>query len=544
METYKQSVKEYARRTLWVHAVDSLTVHRRETRVLRESLIRRMWDYAFEDFLLKFKAVSTVDERILQSWCDFADATYGDRRPQDLRIAYLCGPEPENDLTILKELGVLTENVWAFEAKTEIYRSALERAKKAFPSLKIFPGSIDDFLELNSTPFDIIYLDFTAPLFSRAAKPYASLHAVFDRQALSELSALIVTTSEPDPSDEAIDFLTSYHYSQAWVEQGLFKEPLPEETTAEFGSGPILHPLDRDEFRWKVRDNFPEAYSAFVTQYPNVYASLVQPGMRVILNKSARKHLFAGDTAFAEQEKQLRDLSWMLSNSSETDEETDAAVATGFGGDFHMAREHYSLWHFLEEAQSQDTELTRAWMGEYLQPNPRINRLMGAKLAYQLRAAADGYPAVLSKQLLQSIRAIVATLPEKDGKQYFCNTPLPHLWLELALNQLGFPHHQNVERHLRFRYQAKTRPMIVDSFIFDRCRALYDWLPLVELQGEDFMHLERQMLARSCLNAIALQGYYINPRQYWAALLCCLGERRWSRTASLMRRRDIASEEL
>ncbi|MCD6184208.1 MAG: hypothetical protein J7K84_00230 [Deltaproteobacteria bacterium] len=38
------------------------------------------------------------------------------KKPENLKVAYLSGPNPENDLRVFCEAGILPENIWAFES--------------------------------------------------------------------------------------------------------------------------------------------------------------------------------------------------------------------------------------------------------------------------------------------------------------------------------------------------------------------------------------------------------------------------------------------
>jgi len=151
-QSYKNIVKDKARRNLWERAVSVLTTNRSKARVLEESFARKLWDYCFDDYLLKYGVVERSNKHFLESWCSFARNVYNSRTPGDLRVAYLSGPEPENDLQTLLDLGVRIENVWAVEVEGSIYREALENASRQFPTLKLFYGSLLSLLEVNPTP--------------------------------------------------------------------------------------------------------------------------------------------------------------------------------------------------------------------------------------------------------------------------------------------------------------------------------------------------------------------------------------------------------
>jgi hypothetical protein len=90
----------------------------------------------------------------------------GQRSASELHVAYLCGPEPENDLRVLAQHGVRIENVWAVDEDASAHDAALRSARAAFPALKIYRGSFNSFGRIVRERFDIVYLDFTAPIVS------------------------------------------------------------------------------------------------------------------------------------------------------------------------------------------------------------------------------------------------------------------------------------------------------------------------------------------------------------------------------------------
>lgn len=222
--SYRQSVKETSRIQLWTNAVHRLTTGRAETRIISEGYMRNLWEYSKAKVLRPYTKTQDLDDGICDQWCAFANSSYGKLEASDLRIAYLSGPEPENDLSVLLSLGVQIWNVWAFEQDSNIYDSALEKARALHPPLKIYPGKIEDFVATSHIRFDIVYLDFTGPLFSASSKPFRSLHGILEKHGLSPLSVLIVNTAEPEPTEDSVNLLSSYFQHQLWVEGSVYGE--------------------------------------------------------------------------------------------------------------------------------------------------------------------------------------------------------------------------------------------------------------------------------------------------------------------------------
>ncbi len=287
MFTYTQDIKEKSRIQIWTKAIKKLTVYREKQRILKTNYIRNLWDYAFDEIL----PTKNPDDKFIESWINFSNNLYGIKHPEQLKIAYFCGPEPENDLEIMIKLGVQIENVWAIESNKKTYLSALKRAKAKYPILKIFNGAISDLIKITTFKFDIIYLDFTAPLFSKESKPLLTINSIFESNSFADLGVLIVNSSLPDKTDENIDFLSSYFRSHSFLEGSIYTGNIKD---SRFFEGADCHgyvsrieienyELDDDEkiFEDLIELNFESAYSAFSTHYPTIVASYIQPMLRV-----------------------------------------------------------------------------------------------------------------------------------------------------------------------------------------------------------------------------------------------------------------------
>lgn len=125
------------------------------------------------------------------------------------------------------------------------------------------------------------------------------------------------------------------------------------------------------------------------------------------------------------------------------------------------------------------------------------------------------------------------------GLRCFCDVPMKHLWLELILNQFGYPYHTNVGNHKRYSYRAKTRRMCIDIFTLDKCRALYDWIPMLEYFIHDMQDVNRQMITRMCIDAIKKQLLYIVYESYLGAALVGVNEFDWSKNKELPNRVEL-----
>ena len=58
----------------------------------------------------------------------------GVKRPEELSVCYLSGPEPENDFAEFVSMGIKPQNMWAFECERNTY---LQRLTKKILTLRI-----------------------------------------------------------------------------------------------------------------------------------------------------------------------------------------------------------------------------------------------------------------------------------------------------------------------------------------------------------------------------------------------------------------------
>lgn len=542
MVTYTQDVKENSRVEIWTKAIRKLTVERDKQRILKPNYIRRLWDYAFDEII----PYESPDEEFIESWTNFSNNLYESKLPQQLKIAYFCGPEPENDLEIMLDLGVQVENVWAIESDKSMYSSALLSAQEKYPSLKIFKGVISELMKVISFKFDIIYLDFTAPLFSKASKPILTINSVFESHSLSDLGILVVNSSLPDKTDENIALLSDYFRSHAFLEKAIYSGDSKDANFVEgadcygyIGKGEVdENELDEEDliFEDLIESNFEAAYGAFSTHYPTIAASYIQPMLRVGSSSALKQMFLKMDDQ--KIKSNLRKMVTISDYDTVDDFESDDTLDIFSGGDVYESHEDFPIWNFILRLKDSKTKLGKYWYQQFTTKKGALSYLDSIQLYDLLRSAQYFYKDTLSEDLSKSIAEIIAALPDKNGG-VFCDVPMPHLWIELALNHLGNAHHANTDAHWRAKYQAKSREMYLDLFVFDNCRPLYDWLPMLNLYGKDMASIERQVIVRACMDAITKQNHYSSFYSYYGANLIGVGTKRWSDFGELKERYNL-----
>jgi len=539
-------VKEHSRELLWGHAVRALTLGRDSARLLRTEDFLQAWEYC--DAELRRAGRQKLDTSHLIDWLAFANSRYGRRDAAALRVAYLCGPEPENDLRVLTRLGVRVENVWAIEENASAHEAALQQARQTYPALKIFHGSFDSFVRVVRDRFDVIYLDFTAPLTSSRGTPYSTLHTVFDEQVLAEFGVLVVNVAEPTQNEREEAFLADYFAKQPFVESDAM-------AYGEAGDTPWYAEIapddwtDRNELLNAIRERYGLFYSAFCTQYPSLYANRVQPTLRLLRVAHARRGIFTENTeVYGSAVSAATDVSALL-RMVRGEEPAQRGDGFGPGMDMLLSSEKYPLWWFLQNVRDRapgDSQ-ARRWLAEYQKQLPGIegssykpSRENAVQLNDLLWTLAEGYFPLAARPLMQSAFRSLRMLAGVDDS-LFCDTPMLHLLTQLAVNQMGSPHHPVLGQHLRVTYTAKSTPMYLDVHVLDQCRPMYDALPGVSLYPEHFGQIERQMITRIGMSRIAGETHGVVPDLYWgSALADRYGDTHpWARPSAPSRRLNL-----
>ena len=492
MYTYKQEIKEEARELIWKHAIRSLTENRNRNLVIGENYVRDVWDYLlykceYTKNVFKNKACDIAQ---LNNWINFSRSTYGIKAPEELKIVYLCGPEPENDLEVMLKQGIRIENVWAIESEEKSYKQAIESVRNRYHNLKIFHGNISDFFDVYSQVFDIIYLDFISPIFSDKGTPYNVMHKIFDKNILNELGIIITNYPVPEYTDNNGELLSDFFYDLKHLPSEVIGQKDDDgNISCFFTDSAYCYGYSENDFKKIIKENYVGAYSAFCSFYPVYYAGIIAPRYRVSNKKATFNMLYASDkAAYSCIDNGLYD-KW-----------------SGFG-DCQCPE-----MGFIERLK-QSSFSTKMWTSGYgnKESEKRYTRYESAKIAaalinYEYYNMKD----IVAQEMCASINRTYKAIEFYEKSRLFCDILLPSDLIEVVINQIGIPYHVNYNNHKRFEYTAKQRTMFVDIFTFDKCRSFYDWMPLVELYGENIANLEGQLLFKACLDALGKQ-YSFTP---------------------------------
>jgi hypothetical protein len=209
-ETYNQPEKQMARREALGHAITTLTVNRGSACCVRQDYVRAVREQIIARGEPDASVARRLDDVTLNSWEALHKSQVGAKCPEDLMVCYLCGPEPGNDFEEFVRLGVLPQNIWAFESDKATYETAIGAVCRSnFPYLKIHKGAIDQFLEYTPKKFDVIYLDACAALPSEGQGTLRTLATLFRHHRLASPGVLITNFAAPDLNNAKLACLGS-----------------------------------------------------------------------------------------------------------------------------------------------------------------------------------------------------------------------------------------------------------------------------------------------------------------------------------------------
>lgn len=527
MTTYKQPEKEKSRELIWNHAVESLTSLRDNNRILNTFYMQNLWCYCQKQLNVEF------DEEIFGNWKDYAEICYGKKTPKELKVAFFCGNEPENDVYHLLRLGVRIENIYAFECDKNAFNKAVKSLHNTYPLLKIYRGKIEDYAELQNTKFDIVYLDFTGSLL----KEYKVVAKILDLNTLTDMSILAINTTYPDKTEENVHCLANFFYNDIFFESSVLS--CSEESDIFFTRIEGCEVMDInsiEEMEKYVDENFYSAYSAFqsalILDYGNRYKPYYEVFRKTLLsNRLIKGRELENLDTFMNKYGLLLELEYMEAGQR-------LSSSQFFKDDFIEKKENANRVSRFDAIRIAEVFLETPYHHSY----PNYSKILAWSKGGEIgeMPSVDIVDVNFKDILTDEVKAVIDNLEKWFlGQRCFCDVPMKHLWLELIINQFGYPYHTNVGNHKRYSYRAKTRRMCVDIFTLDKCRALYDWIPMLEYFIHDMQDVNRQMITRMCIDAIKKQLLYIVYESYLGAALVGVNEFDWSKNKELPNRVEL-----
>lgn len=439
--TYTQPQKNRAREELLTHAVAILTEKRSLAPCVRMSYVRDLKRHFInEEGTSNYIESSRIDNRYICEWEKMHRSTVGQKRPEDLKVCYLSGPEPMNDFKVLVGLGIRPQNIWAFESSNQQFSEALAQCCGAgFDQPKLIKMKIEKFLESVPVSFDIVYLDFCSSFIS-SRMSLRCVADVFRFHRLTSPGVLITNFCEAD--EERIR-----DYTEIFARYELAKQ-ISRNRANKLGEDGYSKYIHAAISNLEKNANFDSYYSGFITDFICNMASVIIPAQRTA---DPALISFLTDCPIDDCRKTAENV---------TDADSDTLL-------------RFFLWHsshFQNSPLNCNNDISQELYKD-LKGNCKHTALYGLQCCNALRTGLIPY------------RNEMDEIANKFSNTYrFLDKPCKSLYLDFAMRQLSYPMHSNPLSSIRLSYIAKSKRMFADAIVFDECRYVYDWFPAA-MQG-------------------------------------------------------------
>ena len=483
MTTYRQPIKDAVRKRMLGGAVRLLSTDRSSASIVRLEELRPSVEW-FAELVAETRPMDDFREEIereLAEWSRFHQTQIGDRTPDSLKVLYLCGPEPLNDLEVLREVGINSHNVWAVTGSDEDHSKAVAEASRNRIPLKIHQGSLAEFFDQFNESFDIIYVDACGPFCGGKSKTLDPIVNIFQRERLRSPGVLITNFCQPPadgPARERFLDLISAYFAPRYRDLPRFAH--------RDGPDPVVSAYEPDRLRGFAAGRLDEFYSEFITRFIVDLAMNIIPTWRAL------------------------SMGALCRNYLPTQAQTRSACDTV---EFAFSPGSHPLVAFFRQLEQ--------W-----QPNDHILNLLAKPKSKQKRKMSEllEVSSVLSRVvgdrsplLNYKMQEVVRTSWFDYDERGTCDIPLPNLTINSLLGIYGRPWFANTRCCDRVTYQAKTQPMYCDLFALDQCRSFFDWFPVLEAVPSRFQSVPFQIVARCILDRLGRDNFTTDTHPFHGA---------------------------
>ncbi len=474
--TYKQETKNIVRHTVIRRAVEMLTAERSQSCCVRRSYVRDLYDY-FNDLAESHEQeeANKIDISYIQEWETMHANNLGVKRPEELSVCYLAGPEPENDFSEFVSLGIKPQNIWAFECERNTYLQALTSIDSTnFMQPKLIKTSIERFFESSPKTFDIVYIDACASLISdqHALRCIASM---FKYHRLSSPGVLISNFANLDETSttektQYIDIISRYNFIRDNRNACLLNS-----------QGKIVFNDGYELIKKRVEENLEESYGDFVSAMICNTASITIPIVRFC--NSIYLQSLSNTMPIPIGSLQFQDVNTIKDNTLYKYLAMNCLLkqtSAGFEGNSKVDK----------------------LINEITAPNGGYDLLQSFKKLHDIR--------VNGSDISPDLKDTLAFFDKEQSMYQFLDKPNRLLFFDSVINQLSHPMHYVSDKALRLTYVAKRKRMFTDLMLFDECRYLYDWLPAIHQIPNAFSNPSWQYTFRFALDGLIKQRMNYN----------------------------------
>ncbi len=503
--TYKQEIKKNSREKLIKHAITSLTGKRMDSYLVTKKHLENITEHfnsrlfcTHEWHNLDIENKSLYNRQYSEGkakWMEFYDTICKPKSANELKVLYLSGPEPYNDIDVLCNNGILLENIWAIESDKSIYSKAIQSLIQSGVQIKIHRGNLAEFFELTNHEFDIIYYDACSPLLSPQQSPLETLKQIFLNKRLSGLSALITNFAEPKNDCEWETVLAS------WFCTKYFEKPeIESKCTVDF----YFQAYHIPEYSQFIGLHLDDYYDKFITYFIPTLASEIIPIWQLTSINSIQSNYFLNESLLHQELKVIRDFKGKNVTTKNLATEVQHYL---------LAIDAYPLLNWariIRERLPQDHILNRFLDSKRKKTTIEEAIYIGSLLKC-FEDAQTGLKTFIYNICGNKLKETLTKLDFFDRQMNIaCDIPMKNLFIELLIGLYGHPYIAHTGKNLSLKYKAKETWMYSDVFVFDQCRYLYDFLPTLDLWELFFQNLPKQTIVRGCIDGMRRNHLQLN----------------------------------
>lgn len=476
MITYTQKSKINARHRMFFYSIDLLTTNRNKSCCVERSYVRKVHDYFVSlDESKEKEEACKIDMNYVKSWESLHDSCVGVKRPEDLVVCYLSGPEPQNDFNEMVSLGIHPQNIWAFENNLSTYNSALSNFNDEFPQPKLVKHSIEHFFIHTPKKFDIVYIDACGAIASEQ-HCLRIIATLCKYHRLNSPGIIVTNFACPDLSKE--DILEEY---SEMIAQYLFFKYNPNDKI-ECDNTQIYSQL-YEQLKMKIKKDFYDYYSELISNSIIDIAALAVPIQRFV-NSSYIKSIVDQSALVSRSEISIGGLNNIRNNS---------------------LYKFFYLTKLME--QSETRKRIKTFIKDFSSIDMQKNLFEDLNTLYKIKE--DGW------FLKDDVEGIEKQFNSKDEIYQFLDKPNIGIVLDVIINQFAYPLHYNSKAIRRYKYKAKQTEMFLDVIVLDECRYIYEWLPSLHQIKHAFTNLSWQYVFRFALDGLVKQRIKYNNEYFF-----------------------------
>ncbi len=453
-----------------------MTTSRSEACCVHRSYVRNLYDYFLQlAETHEQNEAKKIDPSYIQEWEHMHSNNIGVKRPDELTVCYLSGPEPENDFQEFVSMGIKPHNIWAFESERNIYLQALTSVDSTdFMQPKLIKTSIERFFETSPKSFDIVYIDACASLISdqHALRCIATL---FKYHRLNSPGILITNFAYFNESEymekcQYIDVISRYNF----IKNNRNAYLVDDNGNIRFSNG---FDNEREQTETHIEDYYGDFISAMVCNTASISIPIVRFCNSNYLNSLSNSKPIYNDIPL-----NFQDVNTIKDNT-----------LYKFLAMNYFLQQHNASFDGISKIDKLADEISTQYT---------YNLLSSARKLYDIKN--------LNKDICSDLNKSISFFDEGTSMYQFLDKPNRILFFDAVINQLSYPMHYASDKATRLTYVAKKKRMFTDLMLFDECRYIYDWLPAIHQIPNAFSNPSWQYTFRFALDGLVKQRLNYN----------------------------------